>query len=1239
MDGEALVVKNTAWSEFAQKVNRARIDQRLSISSIARIASVPKATAQGWLSGRQLPTPALRRQYLLIVESLGLTAEMPGGLWLEDWDQIESRLRTAGAPYLGLRQFEAADVEVFFGRAQEAQRLAEMIISRREESDHGVIAVIGPSGSGKSSLLTAGLSGRECATGKLAGWRLKFVDLLSPTEPAGEADLVVVDQLEDALALPDVQRAAALTRLMRYAGEGLVLVALRSDAFAEAEGVAELAQGLGKPFLLSPLTREDLRSVIVAPAAVAGASVDEELVEVLLNELAPGSVRSRVHPETLPLLSNALLVTWAAGDGTRLTLANYRKVGGVAGAVELLAEQVYQQLDPEGQLSVKRLFLRLVGVSNHARIRLAVPVSEIAATVQPVLDAFLNARLLTISGDQVRISHEVLVRHWQRLGDWVEGHAAELAARSALQRAAQQWRNTDDDPAALIPVQRLASITVLATDPGKRALLSGLEREFLAASEQHFASALEQERQTSQRLRRQRIAALSLALASSVLAVGAGIFFFRGEGLRAEAVQARSEAQSRQAAISARTLSAKSPNLAAQLGLVANGLADTTDGRSVVVAATGLELPMRRLGDPEAVLATSSDGGLVARATSMGKVTLWRGEEIITSPGTTLALDPKGGRLLTVALAKVGDRLVLAVGGANLRQLWDITADPVLVADLGASAATTAITFSPSGGLVAAGDETGVVSLYRVDAGGKAQQQGQVRLEPTAGVPTKVTSVALSGAGRLYVGGRSGSIDVWQLDGSQPQGLPAVPTTVAGPAGEQAVIALTLAIRPDGKQLAAGVSGNEVKRWYIAEATPTPEPSLTGIGGWVNAVAFGADGTRLAVASSDRSISVFDVVSGVRVRHLVSPAAQTGAGFAAGGRLIGAGADGTLSVWPAQGPTLRSSGSAAGHLATDSAKWLAAGTASDGISLWKQGASLNQMPKPAPPALPEGDVQDGAVGIAPNGAFLLGSTLKGQVLSWPLTGGGAGAGAAYDTGMQAPVTYTAISPDSSLVAAMSAQAGMIVLFNADSRGALTKLAEIAVSKPQQVEFSSDGKVLVIAQGDNSVALWSVGAEPHLLGAAKLDSLPTTLDLAPSSYRVAVGQADGEVSLWEFSDPAHLTKLRSWHDPAAEVYSLEFSPDERWLLGTSGDDLIWGWDLTKSDAEAQLAFNGDLGHPLDMRYLDGGKRFAVSGSDGTVRVWEARVALATANLCTRIGDQLTAEEWRQLVPGVEPREVC
>lgn len=1221
-----------ARADFAAALDAARRARHLSIRQVARIAGVPPATAQGWLSGRHFPTPALRPQYLVLAAELGLADQVPDELFADRSTPMPDQLRSGKAPYLGLKPFDVADAPLFFGRDADSRQLAQRLATLRASQGGGVVALVGPSGRGKSSLLAAGLVATQCVTGLLAGWRTAAVPVADLAAVDGdELDLVVVDQFEDALRLPQCDEI--LAALEALAGRLVVVIGLRSDAFAEASQQPILVEPLSAPVLLAPISRDQLREVVVGPAQRAGVTVDEELVRVLLDDLTDGQ---RENYSVLPLLSTALLATWAAGSGDRMTVADYYAAGGVSQAVQSLAEQVYHSLTTQQQDAAEQLFLRLVAVTAEAVVREPLPRHTIDATTQPVLDAFVAARMLTVADEVVQISHDALLTHWQRLRDWIADRRDDLVVLARVRRAAAIWEETGRDPGALVPVTRLESVAQWLAEPAHHLLLTGSEQEFIEASESHFASALEAERRANATLRRQRRRALILTAATTAFAVVAGVALWGMRDSQLAAELARSQAQSRQVATVARSLRAKDPNLQGQMAVVAAGLADTMEGRSVLLEATASDAPLQWHGDRLGVLAAQDD--LVVRGTGAGKATLWRSDELTTSPGYTWQVDPSGAALHAVALVTVEGRQLLAAGGTSVRSVWDVTDEPRLIAELPAIEATTyAAAFDPSGRvLFGAGD--GSVEVWQL--GDTSRPSATFLLdETTRGDRTMrpaVSSIAVSPGGIAHVGGAESGIARWRL--ADAERLPDLPTQFDSVVGTTDVRVLALAISPDGRRLAAGLGAAGVLRWDLAGEDATVTEPLRAFTSYVNGVSFSPDSRQLITASSDQDVVVFDTETGAELRRLTTPTIAHQAAIVAD-RPIATGADGMLRVWAPGSPVWRSSGSTIYNM-SGSEQWLAGGSPADGIALWRLGSGVPQrMSTPVVGELPDGDIQQGAAMLAPNQAWLAGGTRDGRILTWPLTPAGASKVSVFDAGI-GYIAAVAVSPDSRLLAAFGYLGTRTAIFTAGPAGQLTRVALIDTPDAQLTTFVHDD-LLAVALASNRVALWGLAdpANPVAIGEIELPSMPQTVAAHPSGGLLAVGEQSGAVSLWSLADPANPVRQRGYGDPRSGMYSLEFSPDGRMLIGTSGDDQIWGWDLTSDETTALFSLNGELGRPWDARFIDGGTRFAVSGSTGAVKVWLADTVAAREWLCTNRGDRLTDEDWERYLPGIEPKDPC
>src|SRR6185312_2919582 len=341
-------------------------------------------------------------------------------------------------PYPGLRGFEAADADWFHGRDQV---VADLQVRLTEQLDGGEpVVLVGASGSGKSSVLRAGV-GRALAAGQPPGsaWPQVVVTpgadpvgaLAAALAPAVGADeqvlarairrtptelgrwchaagrlVIVVDQFEELFTLgaSAADRLAVATALA-HASPALVLLAVRADLVEPCIGLAPLRPALATPVLLGPLNRDELRLAVLAPAHDAGLLADF------------GAFGEAGHdPGALPRLAHALRETWRHGDGTALTLSAYRSAGGIEGAVARTAEQFYAGLDQDGRRIAQRVLLRLVVVLDDgvvARRRAERP--ELVEGGAQVLDGLIASRLVTVDEKGAQLSHEALLTAWPRL--------------------------------------------------------------------------------------------------------------------------------------------------------------------------------------------------------------------------------------------------------------------------------------------------------------------------------------------------------------------------------------------------------------------------------------------------------------------------------------------------------------------------------------------------------------------------------------------------------------------------------------------------------------------------------------------------------------------------------------------------------------------------------------------------------------------------------------------------------
>ncbi|WP_157877753.1 helix-turn-helix domain-containing protein [Streptomyces kanamyceticus] len=439
------------------------------------------------------------------------------------------------APYRGLSRYGTGDQHLFFGRQPEVERLARMI------AQHRFVALVGASGSGKSSLLRAGLAPELQRSAR--DFQLRGISICTPgPDPVhalrsllalpgqdGKETILLVDQFEELFTLcQDPQERGEFIELLLTAqaekSSLRVLIAVRADFYGHCADHQALANAMNKAHLLiSAMSPDRLREAIIKPAHQAGLLVERSVTDQILEEVTS-------EPGGLPLMSHTLLEVWRRRTGRRLTLAAYEAIGGIRGAVAHTAESVFTGLTPEQAGAARAMLLRLVSPGEGSLdTRRPVPLAEIQVSEAQaaVLEQLILARLLTIDDDRVELAHEALISAWPRLNGWVDEERERLHLHRRLTEAARTWKILGEDSGALyrgvlLSVAR-TEFTTSKNEP--TGTLNDLEAEFLTASiAEHDRVAVEVAR-TARRM--QILMNLIMVLVASGLSIWVMWFFSR----------------------------------------------------------------------------------------------------------------------------------------------------------------------------------------------------------------------------------------------------------------------------------------------------------------------------------------------------------------------------------------------------------------------------------------------------------------------------------------------------------------------------------------------------------------------------------------------------------------------------------------------------------------------------------------------------------------------------------------
>lgn len=1083
-------------------------------------------------------------------------------------------------PYKGLRAFQAADERDFFGREEFVQKLLKRMTSSstltKTDEHHRFLAVVGPSGSGKSSVVKAGLIPALLRGGLPRSERWFVVEMLPGSHPFDELEVallriapghaqirgqlgrdergllraaqlllpqddselvIVIDQFEEVFTLVEDEtiRANFLNMLLATAAAKRsrihIIVTLRADFYDRPLNYPEFGDLLrDRMETILPLSAKGLERAILEPARHAGVIFEDGLVATIVADV-------NYQAGALPLLQYALTELFEQRSGRMLTHEAYHSIGGAVGALAKRAEAIYQELSAEAQSLTRQLFLRLVtlgeGVEDTRRrtartelVALANPappplyaVERGEDRIDEIIDTYAEYRLLALDHDPatrtptIEVAHEALLREWERLRGWLNESRSDIRLQQQLSASAAEWTRARHDESYLLTGARLAQFEAWSKETGLA--LTPSEHTYLNASltRREREMQAEHERQSREIHLEQRSRNFLRALVGVFAAATVIALFLMGIAMN-ESTRANAAVI---AAEVERDTAETERDTARTLALVNGAQAALQDGNMDQAIALALHL--------------NTPGSL----SNLSDFTL---SKIVYAPGTIRRFIGHESDVNSVAFSTDG-RMAVTASADKTVILWDVATGEILHRLEGHHAAVESAAFSPDGQMLVSGGRDRALILWNTTTGTVIRE-----FEGSAAM-----SVAFSPDGKTILAGlTSGGLALWDVASGQ---------MIQHFIGHRFAVN-SVAFSPDGKTAVAGSGGEgiptqpELILWDVT--TGEALRRFSGHIQQIQSVAFSPDGHSIVSAAGGQDggheLILWDVQTGEEIRRFWGHQLQIwSVAFSPDGqRILSGSQDNTMILWNVN------TGEQIQHF---------------------QGHT--------------GIIY--SVAFSPDGRTALSGSMDGTARHWELIGG---ALKQDFKGHQNWVWDIALSPDQSTLAA-SSRDGSLRLWNVLTGEPIQQLEKMP-GEGRGLVFAPDGRSVFVNDGTGFQQIETKTGNKIRRFTGHGDSL-ADLVLSPDGSSMISASYDTTLILWDIKTGELIRRFRG-HTGAA--LSVRFSPDGSKAISTSSDSTVLLWDVATGEIIYRMEGHG--GWIWSVNFSPDGT-MALSGGDDALILWD------------------------------------